>query len=174
MLRTIVFKICFTRPLKGLASFVNLGVYDNLLFMEERTKTIVDEFKKFQDWEERYKHLIGLGKSLEPMKDEHQIEANKVKGCQSQVWLFAELNDGKIHYTGDSDAAIVKGIVALLLKVYSDRTPDEILGLDQSFVDEIGLKQHLSMSRANGLSAMMKQIQMYALAFKTKIQMGIS
>lgn len=142
--------------------------------MEERTKSIVDEFKKFQDWEERYKHLIGLGKELSPMAEEHQVEANKVKGCQSQVWLFAELKDGKVFYTGDSDAAIVKGIVALLLKVYSERTPDEILGLDQGFIDEIGLKQHLSMSRANGLSAMLKQIQMYALAFKTKIQMGLA
>lgn len=142
--------------------------------MEERTKTIVEEFKKFQDWESRYKHLIGLGKAMPAMDPEHQVEANKVKGCQSQVWLFAELKDGKITFSGDSDAAIVKGIVALLLKIYSDRSPDEILTLDQSFVDEIGLKQHLSMSRANGLSAMMKQIQMYALAFKTKLQMGLS
>ena len=114
-----------------------------------------------------------MGKALEPMNPDHQIEENKVRGCQSQVWLFAELNGDKIHFTGDSDAAIVKGIVALLLKVYSDKSPDEILTLDQSFIDEIGLKQHLSMSRANGLSAMMKQIQMYALAFKTKLQMGI-
>lgn len=142
--------------------------------MDNRIKEIVEEFKNFSDWEDRYKHLIGLGKALEKMPEEHQTEENKVKGCQSQVWLFAELKDGKIHYVGDSDAAIVKGIVALLLKVYSDRTPDEILTIEQNFVDEIGLKQHLSMSRANGLSAMMKQIQMYAVAFKTKIQMGLA
>ncbi len=133
---------------------------------------IVNEFQSFSSWEERYKHLIGMGKALEPMKDEHHVESNKVKGCQSQVWLFAELEGDKIHFTGDSDAAIVKGIVALLLKVYSHRSPDEILSLDQSFIDEIGLKQHLSMSRANGLSAMLKQIQMYAVAFKAKLQMG--
>jgi cysteine desulfuration protein SufE len=141
--------------------------------MDNRIKTIVDEFQSFSDWEERYKHLISMGKALAPMADEHHVETNKVKGCQSQVWLFAELKDGKIHYSGDSDAAIVKGIVALLLKIYSDREPDEILKLDQNFVEEIGLKQQLSMSRANGLSAMMKQMQMYALAFKTKIQMGL-
>lgn len=140
---------------------------------DERIEKIIQEFQSFKDWEERYKHLIGMGKELAPMAEDHHIEANKVKGCQSQVWLFAELKDGKIFYTGDSDAAIVKGIVALLLRIYSQRTPDEILGLDQSFVEGIGLKQHLSMSRANGLSAMMKQIQMYALAFKTKLQMGL-
>lgn len=135
-------------------------------------KEIISEFKGFSTWEDRYKHLITMGKNLPPMKEEHHVESNKVKGCQSQVWLFAELEGDKIRYTGDSDAAIVKGIVALLLKVYSGRTPDEILTLDQSFIDEIGLKQHLSMSRANGLSAMLKQIQMYALAFKAKLQMG--
>jgi len=142
--------------------------------MDKKIEEIVSEFKSFSDWESRYKHLISLGKSLPVMDDAHHIEENKVKGCQSQVWLFAELNEGKISYTGDSDASIVKGIVALLLKVYSDRSPEEILKLDQSFVEEIGLKQHLSMSRANGLAAMMKQIQMYALAFKTKIDLGLA
>jgi len=144
----------------------------NMTNSDNRIETIISEFKTFQDWESRYKHLISMGKSLAPMAEEHKVESNKVKGCQSQVWLFAELNDGMVHYTADSDASIVKGIVALLLKIYSERTPEEILGLDQSFVDEIGLKQHLSMSRANGLSAMMKQIQMYALAYKAKLDMG--
>lgn len=147
--------------------------YASLPNMEERISSIVSEFKKFDGWEARYKHLIGLGKSLEEMAPDHQIESNKVRGCQSQVWLFAELREGKIHFSGDSDASIVKGIVALLINIYTDRTPEEILTLDQSFIDEIGLKQHLSMSRANGLSAMMKQIQMYAVAFKAKIQMGM-
>lgn len=141
--------------------------------MDSRIEEIVSEFKKFQDWESRYKHLINLGKSLPAMNEDHRVEGNKVRGCQSQVWLFAELDGDKIHYSGDSDAAIVKGIVALLLKIYGERTPSEILGLDQSFVDEIGLKQHLSMSRANGLSAMMKQIQMYAVAYKAKLDMGV-
>lgn len=141
--------------------------------MDNRISTIVSEFKDFHDWESRYKHLISMGKSLPEMKEEHKTDANKVKGCQSQVWLFAELDGEKVTYTADSDAAIVKGIVALLLRIYSDRSPTEILTLDQSFVDEIGLKQHLSMSRANGLSAMMKQIQMYALAYKAKIDMGV-
>ncbi|MCR9204836.1 MAG: SufE family protein [Halobacteriovoraceae bacterium] len=142
--------------------------------MDSRITEIVSEFKSFHDWESRYKHLISLGKSLPEMKEEHKIETNKVKGCQSQVWLFAELEDGKIKYSGDSDASIVKGIVALLLKIYGERTPTEILTLDQGFVDEIGLKQHLSMSRANGLSAMMKQIQMYAVAYKAKMDLGVN
>jgi cysteine desulfuration protein SufE len=142
--------------------------------MDSRITEIISEFKKFHDWESRYKHLISLGKALPEMKEEHKIETNKVKGCQSQVWLFAELEDGKIKYSGDSDASIVKGIVALLLKIYGERTPTEILTLDQGFVDEIGLKQHLSMSRANGLSAMMKQIQMYAVAYKAKMDLGVN
>lgn len=142
--------------------------------MDQRVEAIIAEFKNFSDWESRYKHLISKGKSLEAMPEDYRIEGNKVKGCQSQVWLFAELSEGRVHFFGDSDAAIVKGIVALLLEIYGDREPSEILTLDQGFVDAIGLKQHLSMSRANGLSAMMKQIQMYALAFKTKIEMGIS
>jgi cysteine desulfuration protein SufE len=148
--------------------------YANLPSMDDKITKIVADFKNFNGWEERYKHLINMGKTLEVMPEEHHVESNKVKGCQSQVWLFAELKDGKIHFWGDSDASIVKGIVALLINIYSDRSPDEIMSLEPSFVDEIGLKQHLSMSRANGLSAMMKQIQMYAMAFKAKIQMGMS
>ena len=142
--------------------------------MDKRIEKIKEEFDAFSDWEGRYKHLISLGKDLEVFPEEHRLEQNKVKGCQSQVWLHADLSEDQlIHFYGDSDASIVKGIVALLLRIYSDRGPEEIMNLDQSFVEALGLKQHLSMSRANGLSSMMKQVQFFAMAFKAKIDMGI-
>jgi len=137
---------------------------------EDRIKLIVEDFQRFSDWESRYKHLIDLGKSLSPMLDENKIEGNKIKGCQSQVWLHAELIGNKIIFTADSDASIVKGIIALLVKVYSGLTPDEILSTKATFLEEIGLKEHLSMSRANGLTSMVKQISFYAMAFKIKLQ----
>jgi cysteine desulfuration protein SufE len=140
---------------------------------DARITAIINQFSQFSDWESRYKFLISMGKELQPMAPEYQTEENKVKGCQSQVWLYSELQDGKIHFWGNSDASIVKGIVALLLNIYNDRSPQEILAIKQDFVAAIGLKQHLSMSRANGLSAMMKQIQFYALAYKTKMDLGL-
>jgi cysteine desulfuration protein SufE len=134
-----------------------------------RIKSIVDEFKKYSDWEDRYKHLITLGKNLPIMDESHKTESNKIKGCQSQVWLHAELSGDKIIFSADSDASIVKGIIALLVQVYSGCTPDEILLIKPTFLEEIGLKEHLSMSRANGLTAMVKQISFYAMAFKIKL-----
>lgn len=147
---------------------------ENSQINDTRIQETVEAFSQFNQWEERYKYLIAMGKELEAFPEEHRKEENKVKGCQSQVWLHSELKDGKIFFWGDSDASIVKGIVALLLKVYSNRTPQEIMAVPQNFIDLIGLKQHLSMSRANGLSAMMKQIQMYAIAYKTKIDLGMA
>jgi cysteine desulfuration protein SufE len=141
--------------------------------IESRVKTIVEKFSAFENWEDRYKNVISMGKELADFPEEHRLEENKVKGCQSQVWIVPELKDGKIIFYADSDASIVKGIIALLLNVYSDATPDEILSTKPDFLEEIGLRQHLSMSRANGLSSMLKQISMYALAYKTKIQMGL-
>ena len=135
----------------------------------DKVKLIVDDFLKFSNWEDRYKHLITLGKSLGPMQEEHKTEVNKIKGCQSQVWLHAELVGDKIIFTADSDASIVKGVIALLVQVYSGSTPDEILVTKPTFLEEIGLKEHLSMSRANGLTAMIKQISFYAMAFKIKL-----
>ena len=142
--------------------------------IQQRVESIIAEFNNQGDWEIRYKHIIGLGKQLPEMAEVNKTEANKVKGCQSQVWLFAELKDGKIVFTADSDASIVKGIIALLLRVYSESTPGDILMTKPDFLDDIGLKQHLSMSRANGLNSMVKQISLYALAFKTKIEMGLA
>ena len=141
----------------------------------QRVKDLEQEFSSFKDWEDKYKYIIALGKELEDMQEVHKTEENKVKGCQSQVWLHAELNEEKkILFKADSDAAIVKGIVSILLRVYSNATPEEVLSMKPDFLETIGLRQHLSMSRANGLSSMVKQISMYALAFKTKIDMGLS
>lgn len=137
----------------------------------QRVEKIVQDFAQLAGWEERYKQLIQMGKALPPMDEELKIEANKVKGCQSQVWLHARLEDGKVIFEADSDAAIAKGIVALLLFVYSDAGVDEIISTRPDFIDKIGLKQHLSMNRTNGMASMLKQIQMYALAFKAKMQM---
>jgi cysteine desulfuration protein SufE len=139
--------------------------------LDQRVDNIIKTFEGFSTWEDRYKHLISMGKALEVMsEDEHAVE-NLIKGCQSQVWLSAKLVGDKVILCGDSDASIVKGIVALLLEVYSGRTPDEILSTAPDFVDKIGLKQHLSMSRANGLSSMLKQISFYAMAYKAKLSL---
>lgn len=141
--------------------------------VNNRVEALVDQFKSFSDWEDKYKAIINLGKELEDLPEELRLESNKVKGCQSQVWLHGELEGDKVIFKADSDAAIVKGIIALLLKVYSNATPDEILSTKPEFLETIGLRQHLSMSRANGLSSMVKQISVYALAFKTKLCMGL-
>lgn len=125
---------------------------------------IVREFNLFQDWTERYEHLIRIGKKLAPIDEAHRMEENKVHGCQSQVWLHASLQEGRVHFEADSDALIVKGLIALLLRVYNDRTPDEILNTQPEFIGKIGLDRHLSPTRANGLHAMLKQIKIYAMA----------
>ncbi|MBC7537984.1 MAG: SufE family protein [Bacteriovorax sp.] len=139
--------------------------------INQRIEKLKSDFKNFGEWEARYKHLIDLGKKMPPMKEEFKTEENKVKGCQSQVWLHAELIGDKVHFSADSDASIVKGIVALLVFVYSGSTPDEILMTKPTFLEDIGLREHLSMSRANGLTSMVKQISFYAMAFKAKLQM---
>ncbi len=125
---------------------------------------IVREFNLFQDWTERYDHLIRLGKKLPPINEAHRVEENKVHGCQSQVWLHAALQGDRVHFEADSDALIVKGLIALLLRVYNDRTPEEILATQPEFIGKIGLDRHLSPTRANGLHAMLKQIKIYAMA----------
>ncbi len=133
----------------------------------QKQKNIVDAFKAFNSWEEKYKHIIDLGKHLPLMSDENKIEKNKVKGCQSQVWLHADLlADGRIHFSADSDALIVKGLIALLMNVYDLEKPIDVLKNPPRFIAEIDLGTHLSPSRANGLNAMIKQITNYALAFE--------
>ena len=130
---------------------------------------IVDEFAMFDDWMQRYEYMIELGKSL-PIIDEHfKTDENLIKGCQSKVWLHAEMKDGMVQFTADSDAIITKGIVAILIRAFSNQTPKDIIDSDTNFIDEIGLKEHLSPTRANGLVSMIKQIKMYAIAYQTQL-----
>ncbi|TAE26426.1 MAG: SufE family protein [Candidatus Kapaibacterium sp.] len=131
---------------------------------------IVEEFADFFDWEEKYAHIIALGRSLAPFPEEHRTDANKVRGCQSQVWLHAEFKDGRVHFWGDSDALIVKGLVALALRVYAGRTSEEITATAPDFISQIGLDTHLSPTRTNGFAAMIKQIKMYAIGFSVLAQ----
>ena len=133
---------------------------------------IIEEFSMFDDWMDRYGLLIELGNSLEKLDDKCKMEDNLIDGCQSRVWLQADYIDGKVVFNADSDAVIVKGIIALLIKVLSGRTPDEIINADLYFVERIGLKEHLSPTRSNGLVSMIKQIRFYAMAFKAKEQQG--
>lgn len=141
--------------------------------IQQRVESLKEEFNQFSSWEDRYAHIIKMGKELPTFPEEYRLEDNKVRGCQSQVWLFPELKEGRVVYHADSDASIVKGIISLLLQVYSNSTPEEILAVKPEWLDDIGLRQHLSMSRANGLSSMLKQISMYALAMQAKIKMGV-
>ena len=128
---------------------------------------IIAEFSDFEDWMDRYQLLIDMGSEQEPLDEQYKTEQNLIDGCQSRVWLQADLTDGMVHFRAESDALIVKGIVALLVRVLSDHTPQEILDADLYFIERIGLREHLSPTRSNGLGAMLKQMKMYALAFKT-------
>ena len=136
--------------------------------IKEIQEEIIDEFSGFDDWLDRYQLLIDLGGEQQPLPEEYKTDNNLIEGCQSRVWLQADYVDGKVLFRAESDALIVKGIVALLIQVYSGHTPDEILGSDLYFVEAIGLKEHLSPTRSNGLLAMIKQMRLYALAFKAK------
>ena len=136
--------------------------------INERQDEIIEEFSGFDDWMDKYQLLIDLGNDQEPLDEKYKVENNLIDGCQSRVWLQADYVEGKIHFQAESDALIVKGIVALLIRVLNDSTPQEILDADLYFIEEIGLKEHLSPTRSNGLLAMVKQMRMYALAFNTK------
>ena len=129
---------------------------------------IIEEFSAFDDWMDKYALLIEMGNELTPLEDQYKTENNLIEGCQSRVWLHAELKDEKIYFMGESDAVIVKGIISLLIKTLSGQTPNDILKADLYFIDTIGLKEHLSPTRSNGLLAMIKQMRLYALAFQTK------
>jgi cysteine desulfuration protein SufE len=138
--------------------------------INEKQDQIIEEFEVFYDWMDKYAYLIDLGNSLEPLDPQGKIQQNLIEGCQSRVWLHAEIQGDKIVFTAESDAVIVKGIISLLIQVLSGHTADEILEADLYFIDKIGLKEHLSPTRANGLLSMVKQIKLYALAFKAKKQ----
>lgn len=136
--------------------------------INEAQKEVVEEFEDFTDWMDKYQMLIDLGNELNALNDKYKNDSNLIDGCQSRVWLQCDLVDGKLQFTADSDALIVKGIIALLIQVLSGHTPNEILDADLYFIDKIGLKEHLSPTRSNGLLAMVKQIKAYALAYSVK------
>ena len=138
--------------------------------IKEKQEEISEEFSAFDDWMDRYQLLIDLGSEQAPLDEQYKTDNNLIEGCQSRVWLQADFVDGKVEFRAESDALIVKGIVSLLVKVYSGHTPQEILDNEPYFVEAIGLREHLSPTRSNGLVAMIKQMRLYALAFKTKMQ----
>ena len=137
--------------------------------INELQDEVIEEFSDFDDWMDKYQLLIDLGNEQEPLAPEYKNDQNLIDGCQSRVWLQADLVDGKVEFQAESDALIVKGLIALLIKVVSGHTPDEILENELYFIEAIGLKEHLSPTRSNGLLAMVKQMRMYALAFKAKM-----
>ena len=136
--------------------------------INELQDEVIEEFSDFDDWMDKYQLLIDLGNEQEPLDEKYKTEQNLIDGCQSRVWLQADMEDGNVVFQAESDALIVKGIIALLIKVVSGHTPDEILNSDLYLIEKIGLKEHLSPTRSNGLLAMVKQMRMYALAFKAK------
>ena len=131
---------------------------------------IIDEFSMFEDWEERYQYMIDLGKTLPLIEEQYKTDDHIIKGCQSKVWVHAEMHDDKVAFTADSDAIITKGIIAILIRVFSNQHPKDIIEADTDFIDEIGLKEHLSPTRANGLVSMIKQLKMYAIAYQTQLK----
>jgi|TARA_B100000768_G_scaffold59081_1_gene57140 cysteine desulfuration protein SufE len=136
--------------------------------IKEIQDDIVEEFALFEDWMQKYEYMIELGKSIDLIDSKNKVDSNLIKGCQSKLWLFAELKNGKIIFSADSEAIITKGIAAILLRVFSNQTPFDVLNSDLKYIDEIGLKEHLSPTRANGLVSMIKQMKYYALAFSNK------
>ena len=136
--------------------------------IHDTEQEIIDEFSMFDDWMGKYEHIIELGKALPLIDEKYKTEDRLIKGCQSRVWLHSELNDGKVEYSADSDAVITKGLVALVIRVLSGHTPDEIINADMKYIDQVGLKEHLSPTRSNGLVSMIKQMKMDALAYKAK------
>ncbi|WP_024768565.1 SufE family protein [Aquimarina macrocephali] len=137
--------------------------------IQEIQEEIVDEFGMFDDWMQRYEYMIELGKSLPLIEEKYKTDDNIIKGCQSKVWVHAEMKDDKVQFTADSDAIITKGIIAILIRVFSGQHPAAIIEADTNFIDEIGLKEHLSPTRANGLVSMIKQLKMYAIAYQTQL-----
>ncbi|MDC6361987.1 MULTISPECIES: SufE family protein [Flavobacteriaceae] len=138
--------------------------------IQEIQEEIIDEFSTFDDWMQRYEYMIELGKSLPIIDEQYKVDDNLIKGCQSKVWVHAELDDDKLVFTADSDAIITKGIIAILIRAFSNQKPQDIIDADTAFIDEIGLKEHLSPTRANGLVSMVKQLKLYAVAYQTQLK----
>lgn len=137
--------------------------------IQDIQEELIDEFAMFNDWMDRYEHMIALGKSLPLIDASLKTDDKLIKGCQSKVWLHSELKNGKVQFTADSDAIITKGIVAILIRVFSNQMPEDIVAADTQFIDEIGLKEHLSPTRANGLVSMLKQMKLYAVAYQAQL-----
>ena len=138
--------------------------------IKEIQNDIIDEFSMFEDWMQRYEYMIELGKSLPLIKEQYKTDDHLIKGCQSKVWVHADMVEDKVIFTADSDAIITKGIIAIIIRVFSNQHPKDIIEADTQFIDDIGLKEHLSPTRANGLVSMIKQIKMYALAYQTQLK----
>ncbi len=138
--------------------------------IQEIQQNIIKEFAALADWTERYKYIIKLGRELEPLDEQYKVEENLVRGCQSQVWLNTRLENGKVVYEADSDAAITKGLVALMVRFYSKQDPDTIISTKPDFIRKLGMEEHLSPTRSNGLASMVKQMKIYAMAYKTKMK----
>lgn len=136
--------------------------------IEQIENEIVDEFSFFEDWSDKYQYLIELGQKLNGYPKDKMVEGNRIKGCMSSVWLIPEMRDGRVYFVSDSDSTIVKGLIALLIRVLSGQSPEDIISAKLEFIDKVGLRKHLAQTRANGLAAMVKQIKMYALAYKMK------
>ena len=137
--------------------------------IEDLQNEIIDEFALYDEWMDKYEHIIELGKDLPLINEQHKVEENLIKGCQSKVWLDAQMVNDDVVYTADSDAIITKGLIAILIRVFSDQSPESIVHADTNFIDEIGLKEHLSPTRANGLVSMIKQMKLYALAYQAQL-----
>ncbi len=147
---------------------INNDLYFCIMNINDIQHQIIEEFSMFENWMERYEYMIELGKSLPIIDKKHKTEDNIIKGCQSKVWMHADCNNNKIKFTADSEAIITKGIIAILIRVFSNQSPSEIINSNTNFIDKIGLKEHLSPTRANGLQSMIKQIKLYAIAYQTK------
>lgn len=137
--------------------------------IEAIQEDIIEEFSMFDDWEERYQYMIDLGKTLPLIDEQYKTDDHIIKGCQSRVWVHAEMNEEKVTFTADSDAIITKGIIAILIRVFSNQNPKAIINANTDFIDQIGLKEHLSPTRANGLVSMIKQLKLYAIAYQTQL-----
>ena len=136
--------------------------------IQEIENEIVEEFALFDSWDDKYEYIIDLGKKLPPLEEQHKIDINKVKGCQSTVWLVSDFRDGKVYYKAESDAVIVKGLISMLIRVLSGHSPDEIIDTKMDFINKIGMTTHLAQTRSNGLLAMVRQMKNFALAYKIK------
>lgn len=137
--------------------------------IQDTQQQIIKEFESLSDWTERYKHIIKQGRNLDPLDEQYKVDENLVRGCQSQVWLHTRLEEGKVIFEADSDAAITKGLVALMVRFYSGQTPDDIIATSPTFIKKIGMQEHLSPTRSNGLASMVKQMKIYAMAYKSKL-----